>query len=73
VSRSSDDVERAGEDRFVCPDYLKRATVEGLDASYLGSHDRTGSASPQGKAEGAELSDPLVDALVAEIARAGAP
>ena len=41
MSRSSDDVERAGEDRFVCPDYLNRVT-EGLDASYLGSHDRTG-------------------------------
>jgi hypothetical protein len=42
VSRPSDDAERTGEDRFVCPDYLKRATVEGLDASYLGSHYRTG-------------------------------
>ena len=42
MSRPSDDAERTGEDRFVCPDYLKRATVEGLDASYLGSHYRTG-------------------------------
>ena len=41
MSRSSDDAKRAGEDRFVCPDYLNRVT-EGLDASYLGSHDRTG-------------------------------
>ena len=67
MSRPSDDAERTGEDRFVCPDYLKRATVEGLDASYLGSHYRTGRPHLRERPRSQNA-----DALVAEIERAGA-